>query len=329
MGWLGRAIIAAGASAAGVAGAAWHGGGDYRVAARRVPVLPVGASRVRVLHISDEHFVPGNRKLADFVARLADLGPDLVVSTGDSLASDAAFDAYLRAHRRLLSVPGVFVFGSNDYFGPVRKNPLRYVIGGHDGLSHGAPLAWERLKEAFEDAGWVDLTNTSWVTTVGDVSLTLRGTDDAHLGLDDYPRAVKSRSVEPSARTEGEAGSTSRIGPATGSHPRTARLGAKSSLNIGVTHAPYLRVLDAMIADHISLIFAGHTHGGQVCLPGGRAITTNCDLPVRLASGLHRYRDAWLQVSPGLGTNPYTPFRLNCPPTACLLDLVSVEAAVA
>jgi predicted MPP superfamily phosphohydrolase len=42
---------------------------------------------------------------------------------------------------------------------------------------------------------------------------------------------------------------------------------AVSDIAIGVTHAPYLRVLSAMSEDNLDAIFAGHTHGGQVRLP--------------------------------------------------------------
>ena len=78
---------------------------------------------------------------------------------------------------------------------------------------------------------------------------------------------------------------------------------------------------------------AGHTHGGQVCLPW-RAIVTNCDLdtgarqgtappPRRLAPG--DPGSSWLHVSAGAGTSPYAPIRLFCRPEATLLTLVPVR----
>ena len=88
---------------------------------------------------------------------------------------------------------------------------------------------------------------------------------------------------------------------------------SRECLRLGVTHAPYLRVLDAMADDQLDLVFAGHTHGGQLCLPGVGALVTNCDLPRSQARGLHRRGDMWLHVSAGLGTSPTAPVRFACP----------------
>jgi uncharacterized protein len=41
-----------------------------------------------------------------------------------------------------------------------------------------------------------------------------------------------------------------------------------------------------------------------------------------MARGLHRYGDAWLHVSAGLGTHPTAPVRFACPPEASILTLV-------
>ena len=106
---------------------------------------------------------------------------------------------------------------------------------------------------------------------------------------------------------------------------------ADADVRLGVAHAPYLRVLDQYAADGYDAILAGHTHGGQVCLPGVGALTTNCDLEPARAKGLHRHpadsRDgdpgsAWLHVSAGIGTSPYARIRVACRPEATLLTLV-------
>src|SRR4029078_11909919 len=102
-----------------------------------------GTPSLRVLHVSDLHLVPRQRRKAAWLRGLARLEPDLVVSTGDNLAATDAGPAGLQAHcepRRhpppavleaygaLLRRPGVFVLGSNDYWGPRPKNPARYLL---------------------------------------------------------------------------------------------------------------------------------------------------------------------------------------------------------
>ena len=79
-----------------------------------------------------------------------------------------------------------------------------------------------------------------------------------------------------------------------------------------------------MADDGFDLLFAGHTHGGQVCVPLVGALVTNCDLDRRMAKGLHRWprSDAWLHVSAGLGTSPTAPVRFACPPEATVLTLI-------
>jgi predicted MPP superfamily phosphohydrolase len=268
---------------------------EFRLRRVSVPVLPAGAPRLRVLHISDVHLLVRNRSRARFVESLAGLEPDLVVNTGDNVAEADAIDTLTAALGRLLDVPGVFAMGSNDYSSPKFSNPLSYVVRPTTRSGHfKRDLPTDRLRSALSSGGWVDLTQARASLTVQGVRLDFRGTDDAHHGLDDYGAVAGPPAPE-------------------------------ADLAVGVTHAPYQRVLDAMTADGLKLIFAGHTHGGQVCVPGYGALTTNCDLPLRQAKGLSRHRaagrSAWLHVSAGLGMSPLAPYRFACPPEATLLTL--------
>ena len=94
-----------------------------------------------------------------------------------------------------------------------------------------------------------------------------------------------------------------------------------AALHLGLVHAPYVAALDALSDAGHDLLLAGHTHGGQVRLPGVGALTANCDLPLSQARGSSRWRDRWLHVSPGLGHSKYTPVRFACRPEATLLEL--------
>jgi predicted MPP superfamily phosphohydrolase len=299
---LGRTTAAAGALV--LATLAYSAGWEVRAfTLRRVtaPVLPPGSRPVRVLHLSDLHMTPTQRRKQAWLRSLADLEPDLVVNTGDNLAHLRAVPMVLDSLGPLLDVPGVFVMGSNDYFAPSLRNPVRYLLP-DDGRrnTHTPKLPWRDLRDGFEARGWVDLGNRRDRLDVGGLSVAFAGVDDPHLEYDDLA-AVAGR-ADPDA-----------------------------ALRIGVAHAPYLRVLDAFVRDGYDVVLAGHTHGGQLCLPGGRAIVTNCDLDPARAKGLHRHPggsapgdpgSAWLHVSAGAGTSPYAPVRFACRPEATLLTLV-------
>lgn len=268
----------------------------YRLRRLDLPMLPPGRPAVRVLHVSDLHHRPRQRRARDWVAGLGALEPDLVVNTGDNLAHRSAVPCVLAAYERLLAVPGVFVLGSNDYYEPRPKNPARYLRRDDGSRVHGAELPWRDLRDAFVAAGWHDLTNAGATLDVAGVRIAFRGVDDPHLDRDDYAAVA---------------------GPVEGG----------ADVAIGVTHSPEPRVLDAMAADGHQLVLAGHTHGGQLCVPGYGALVTNCGLPRAQASGLSRWPSphgpCLLHVSAGLGTSPYTPFRFACPPEATLLTLTA------
>ena len=244
----------------------------YTLRRVEVPLLPPGARPLRVLHLSDLHMTPGPAPQAGVAAR-----------------ARGARARPGRRHRRqprrtatpcpwscdalgpLLDVPGVFVHGSNDYFEPTLRNPLRYLLP-DDGRRHTdtPQLPWRELSRRFTDAGWRDLTNRRDTVTVGDLTIAFAGVDDPHLCYDRLDEVA---------------------GPAD----------PAADVRLGVAHAPYLRVLDQYAADGYDAILAGHTHGGQVCLPGGRALTTNCDLEPARARGLHRHPADSRAGRPGLG----------------------------
>ena len=70
------------------------------------------------------------------------------------------------------------------------------------------------------------------------------------------------------------------------------------------------------------IFLAGHTHGGQVCLPGGWPIMTHDSLPRRFSRGVHRIGQTWLSVGRGLTYSTY-PIRLFCPAEAIELTLAA------
>jgi len=269
----------------------------YRLRRLVLPdVLRRPGASLRLLHVSDVHLVHGQDHRVRFLRSLADLEPDLVVITGDLLGDVGIEDAAADAVAQLTGPgrPGLFVLGSNDLYGPIMKSPHRYLTGRRLPV-HGTPLEFDRLVERLSDAGYTTVRNAAVAveTRAGDVAV--GGIDDPHLEVTVIP-------------------------PAAALSPDAAGLG-DATLNLGLVHAPYLRALDALHGAGHDLLLAGHTHGGQVRIPGVGAVVANCDLPLDQARGESRYRDRWLHVSPGLGHSKYTPFRVACRPEATLLEL--------
>src|SRR4051794_2141690 len=155
------ARLTIGAVTTGAAGIAYAAGYERRRWTLReatVPVLPEGSRPLKILHVSDLHLTPGQESKKRWVAELAALDPDVVVDTGDNLAHPRAVPGVLAALGPLLEKPGLFVFGSNDYFGPTPKNPARYLRSS-DRRIHGEPLPWRDLRAAFVERGWQDATH--------------------------------------------------------------------------------------------------------------------------------------------------------------------------
>ena len=260
-----------------------------------IPVLPPGTGPLRVLHISDTHLTPGRTRMQSWIRTLDDLEPDLVVNTGDSIAHPEAVRCFLDALGPLLDRPGVFVLGSNDLYAPVPFNPAYYLLGPSSRRKkRESDLPWEKLRDSMTAAGWLDLNNQRGQLIARGLTIALAGVHDSHIKRDRYAEVA---------------------GPAD----------AAADLRLGVMHSPEPRLLDQFAADGYDLLLAGHTHGGQLCLPGYGTLVTNCGIDRKRARGLHRHPvdgQAWLHVSAGLGTSPWAPARFACRPEASLLTLV-------
>lgn len=266
---------------------------SFRLRKADIPILPAGHTPIRILHFSDLHLTPSRKSEIADIKTFIDLQPDLVISTGDFLAHPGAVPVVLDALDELLELPGLFVFGSNDYFAPRPKNPFKYLLANHGKRVHGDELPWRDLDSALQSRGWKNLNRSRATILIKDTTIETRGTDDAHLEFDDYSLVAGKPST--------------------------------SDIAIGVTHAPYLRIIEGMSKDGLDAIFAGHTHGGQVRLPlpgGSRALTTNCDLPTWRARGLTKFgSEPYLHVSAGMGTSPFARIRVASPPEVTLVTL--------
>jgi uncharacterized protein len=266
-----------------------------------IPVLPPGTGPLRVLHISDAHLTPDRKRLMSWIRSLDDLDPHVVVNTGDSIAHRRSVELFLDSIGPLLDRPGAFVLGSNDLYAPQPGNPGMYLRGPSSRkLRKTTPdLPWEKLCDGMAAAGWLDLNNKRGQLTAGGLDIALAGVHDSHIKRDRYTDVA-------------------------------GRADPGADLRLGIMHSPEPRVLDQFAHDGYDLLLAGHTHGGQLCLPWYGTLVTNCGLERQRARGLHRHPvggQAWLHVSAGLGTSPWAPARFACRPEASLLTLVPRDSS--
>lgn len=270
----------------------------FQLKAHTLPLLEPGTLRgqkeFRILHVSDLHMIPGQDTKKAWVSALDTLEPDLVINTGDNLSDEQAVPDVLQALEPLLNRPGMFVFGTNDYWAPRLVNPFRYLLRMKRPPSY-VDLPWQGMRAAFIERGWRDANQKRVEFQVGRVRLAAAGVDDPHHHLDDYSEIAGAPNVD-------------------------------SDLAIALLHSPEPRVLEKFEADGYQIAFAGHTHGGQICLPGGRAIVTNADIDRKRASGLHRFGSMWMHVSNGLGTSKFAPVRIFCRPSATLLKITERDS---
>ena len=254
-----------------------------------------------MLQIGDIHLAPWQKNKMRFLKSLGGVQVDLVVNTGDNLGHKDAINPLLDALTPLLSKPGVFVHGSNDYYAPVIKNPFGYLFrssarpkslagGLEDGVSK--TLNTEQLTSGFESSGWQNLNNKSVELDLNGRKIRFIGVDDYHIGLSDFSSVVPT-----------------------------------DQFTIALTHAPYLEVIEKLTVAGAAIIFAGHTHGGQVRLPFVGALTTNSNLPTKFARGSSAWefegKQSTLSVVAGLGNSIFAPVRFFCRPEIRLITLTA------
>jgi uncharacterized protein len=147
-----------------------------------------------------------------------------------------------------------------------------------------------RLVPGMEARGYTLLLNECVRIERGSVAIYLAGIEDAHFyRLEDFHRAAHSIPSQ--------------------------------AVSILLSHTPeaYRHAAHA----GFDLMLCGHTHGGQICLPGGVPVLTDADSPRALARGAWRYHDMIGYTSAGTGTC-IVDVRLNCPPEVTLHRLRGV-----
>jgi predicted MPP superfamily phosphohydrolase len=131
------------------------------------------------------------------------------------------------------------------------------------------------------------LLNQNWEITQGEESIFLLGVDDPHYyGCDDL---IGACSAVP-----------------------------EDAFKILMAHSP--EIIAEAEASGVDVYFCGHTHGGQICLPGIGPLFLNATCPRRFTRGHWRFERMQGYTSRGLGSSG-VPVRYNCPPEIAVVTL--------
>jgi uncharacterized protein len=244
-----------------------------------VPRLAPALDGLSIVQLSDFHLTGriGKAFFREVVRTSNELQPDLVALTGDLMESTACFDWIPDIFGQLTARYGVY-----------------FVLGNHDVLTRDVP----RLRRMLEEAGPIDLGGRQRQIEINGQPVQLMGNE--------LPW-IKNRER---TGTEVVVGGTPGKWETSSRQPPPSPSPSALPLRIVLAHSPdqlgWARVQDA------DLMLAGHTHGGQICIPPFGAIFSPSLWGVKHVGGVFCSPPTILHVTRGVGGD--TPVRWNCPP---------------
>lgn len=258
----------------------------HEVVRRSNPLSPGVA--LRVVLLSDFHFYPGKRLSRSLIRRINALHPHLLLYAGDLIDTDSGIDECVRSLARLHASHGAFaVLGNHDHLCYGWRDVLTF---NHHPSRRNHP---GRLVRALREVGVEVLQNESRSLEVRGLRIDLVGLGDELCGALDMVASLR-HFAPPAAH----------------------------GLRIVLSHSD--SSLDCFPCDSRTIGFAGHTHGGQIMIPGLSAAFLG---PRLQTQHLHGWRSlpggGRAYVGRGLGTSRLLPFRLNARPEVAIFDVVA------
>ena len=273
-----------------------------------VPRLAPALDGLSIVHLSDLHFTGciGKAYFREVVRVCNDFQPDLVCITGDIIDHPSCFDWIPDTLGQLAARHGVY-----------------FILGNHDRL-----VDIGRLRSTLKHSGLIDLGGRWLPIEIGRTSVMLAGNERPWFNgplKKGATAGLPSSAWENSRKnTAGQASS----GTQTPSSIECAQRTGQSPEADGALHAPYgLRIVLSHTPDQLAwaqahdadLMLAGHTHGGQVCIPPLGAIFSPTTTGVKYISGVFYAPPTILHVTRGISGD--IPVRWHCPPEIAHLRL--------
>jgi predicted MPP superfamily phosphohydrolase len=299
-----------------------------------------GIPALTILHLSDFHLRKDRKgeKLFKFIQTLSSLKADFIFFTGDMVEKNENFGYLTSMLSGLKAGYGKYaVFGVHDYF---NKTPLEF-------LKNMAKRKKE-YKRQNDIPELISVLNSTGIRVLRNENVTIDLERKNHLknplrkieiiGLEDS--FVGKTDIEKSFRglEEEKKSGSGKIETGVDSFLRKRNkdqykevfilneenshvLNNPDTLRISLTHTPDYDLLVDLSKKNVDIIMCGHTHGGQVRLPGIGALISGCNIKTRYTSGLFYFKKFILFITRGLGEGRYSPFRFYCQPEANFIKI--------
>ena len=296
-----------------------------------------------VLHLSDFHLRKDAKgeKLFKFIQSLKSITPvpDFILITGDLVEKNENFPFLFKMLEGLNASYGKFaVFGVHDYFNKTPNEFLKNMIKRKN-----------EYKRSNDVSGLVTKLNSIGIRVLRNENTTFRldkkaaligqinnveiiGVEDSIIKRTDVAKAFaglnnsidlnNSPKIMPAALSHSDV-----IGRNKKRYEQTFKscnrslhvLNTEGTIRIVLTHTPDMDLLVDLSEKNVDVVLCGHTHGGQVRLPGVGALVSGCNIKTKYCSGLFYFNNFILYTTRGLGEGRYSPFRFYCQPEATLI----------
>ncbi len=243
---------------------------------------------LRILHISDLHMTSGTSGKLDELAFLRRRQWDFVMVTGDLIDDDSGIEPVCRFLGSLESACGKFAVLGNHDFKCIRirsraqwlYNFVRIVLlNKSSGMGEANDIG--RLASSLAGNGVCLLRNeTAEGKLPGGGEFQVFGIDDPTTGRDRPEKLYHNKK--------------------------------NAALRLVLTHSP--SAISKLSRLEPELVLCGHTHGGQIRLPGLGALATRSDAGRRNCSGLVEMDGCRLHISPGVSAGRLFPLRFMARP---------------
>jgi predicted MPP superfamily phosphohydrolase len=290
-----------------------------------------------VLHLSDFHLRKDAKgeKLFKFIQSLKSITPvpDFILITGDLVEKNENFPSLFKMLEGLNASYGKFaVFGVHDYFNKTPNEFLKNMIMGK-----------KEYKRPNDVTGLVAKLNSIGIKVLKNENITFRldkkaasigqiknveiiGVEDSIIKRTDVAKAFEGLSnmpkIIPTVLSHSDI-----MGRNKNRYKQTFKscdsslhtLNTEGTIRIVLTHTPDMDLLVDLSDKNVDVVLCGHTHGGQVRLPGAGALISGCNIKTKYCSGLFYFNNFVLYTTKGLGEGRYSPFRFYCQPEATLI----------